>query len=750
MGLDTFEDSLAVSESAALRLGYPEPLEVGDKLSNRSGNKGVVARIVPDAEMPRLEDGTPVELAMSPNSIYSRMTLGQLREAALSWAAHRRGAPIVFPPLSAPTRNEMDTLLEEAGLLADGMLPLVDGRTCRTFERPATVGWVYWGKLTQRASKAHFASASLHPRSQRWGASEFDALRLAGADAVIRSVFGVQASDSPAAQAVADRVAEGADPDTGDAMPVFARLQRRLARTGIRAELVGGRVRYCLSRPDEPLLKLAMPLPHPWLPAHTIEEVGAAGRMPAFQDLVRANARAERMLAATAPEGLKTQALDALKSALAAYFDTMVGKHTFRITGRNEQSGRLAFSARAVATPGDGLAPDQVGIPEAMAWSLFAPFLVHAVGVGAVEARSAEAAAELDRLMARMWVLVHRHPTTGPSSILAFHPIRVPGRVIRIHPMACVTLNADFDGDVLGVVLPVTEAAQEQAGRALTIAAHVEKDRASGRCARPVYEAVFGPMTHQVRPTQDSRFGLARLCMTPEGLAEVAALSGVEPVLENGMLTTSSVCGMLDRVLAEKGVAPMLEVASKLWYRGLAASRDIGASLTPFPTAPCEAPPKPDCDDVDAWAAYQDEYAGGMMAAYWDCRDDTDPARVTLLSGARGTARMWIQAVGVRGVVRSADGGLTVERHSVSEGLTPEETLVGFVGMRHGLTAGMYWVDMQKEMRSCQVEIGYGVLERALRSNRPGVVFARAAAAEEHDRLDTVRSRLMVSGLSQR
>jgi len=333
---------------------------------------------------------------------------------------------------------------------------------------------------------------------------------------------------------------------------------------------------------------------------------------------------------------------------------------------------------------------------------------------------------------------------------LAFHPVRVPGHVIRIHPMACVTLNADFDGDVLGVVLPITATAQEQAGRLLTLAAHVEKDRAAGRWARPIYEAVFGPMAHQVRPTQDSRFGLARLCMTSDGLAEVAALAGVAPELENGMLTTASVCAMLDRVLAEKGVIPMLETASRLWYRGLAASRDLGASLTPSPAAPCEAPPTPTTDDVDAWASYQDEYAGRMMAAYWRRRDDTDPARVTLLSGARGTARMWVQVVGVRGVVRRPDGGLTVQKRSVAEGLTPEEALVGFVGMRHGLTAGLYWVDMQKEMRACGIETGYGVLNRALRSSRPGVVFARAAATEETDPLDTLQARLMVSGMYQR
>jgi hypothetical protein len=741
MGIDTYEDSLLVSESAARRLSYPGPVEAGDKLSNRSGNKGVIARIAPDDEMPRLADGTPVELCMSPNSIYSRMTFGQLREAVLSWTARTRGEPIVFGPLSAPTADETARLVAEAGLPSSGMRVLTDARTGRPFEQPVTVGWVYWGKLLQTAARGYFASAPLTPRSQKWGEAEFNALRLAGANAVIESVFGVQASDSPCAADLPGllRAARAERPTA--VMPCFERLRRRLARAGIRAEVRPEGVAYSFADPvtgaggaaAEGMLRLAAPVPHPWLPERELTRVGAAGRMPAYLDLVRANARAERMLRPAAPDTLRAAAVADLAEALRAYLDAMVRPSALRVNGRHEQSGRLAFSARAVATPGACLRHDEVGIPDTMARELLQPLLEGSADDDA-----------LDALMARTWVLLHRHPTTGPSSILALHPKRVPGRVLRIHPMACLTLNADFDGDILGIVLPLTHAAQEEAGRVLTLAAQIALDRRGDRCSRPVYEALFGPLARQVRPAQDSRFGLARLCMTPAGRAEVEELAGVPVRLDRDMLTTDGICRMLDEALDAYGPEGMLEAASRLWYRGLEACRDLGPSLTPFPGAPCELPGKPSADDPDVWAAYQDECSARIMTGYWDRVGDTDPARVTLLSGARGTARMWTVGVGVRGLVRDASGGTAIVRHATSEGLTPEETLLTFVGMRHGLRGSMYWVDMQKEMASSGLQAGYGVLERALRSHRPGIVFARAAAAGEVDPLDTPRSRLLV------
>src|SRR5581483_8713670 len=80
-GADTFEDAIVISESCAKRFGSAQPIEPGDKLGNRHGTKGIVSRIVPDDEMPHLADGTPVELIFSFMGLYTRMSIGQLREA---------------------------------------------------------------------------------------------------------------------------------------------------------------------------------------------------------------------------------------------------------------------------------------------------------------------------------------------------------------------------------------------------------------------------------------------------------------------------------------------------------------------------------------------------------------------------------------------------------------------------------------------------------------------------------------------
>ena len=104
---DTFEDGIVLSESGARRLGYPQALEPGDKLSNRHGAKGVVSRILPDDQMPHLADGTPVELLVSFMSLPSRLTFGQVREAVFGRIARAEGRPALVPPFRSPSAAEL-------------------------------------------------------------------------------------------------------------------------------------------------------------------------------------------------------------------------------------------------------------------------------------------------------------------------------------------------------------------------------------------------------------------------------------------------------------------------------------------------------------------------------------------------------------------------------------------------------------------------------------------------------------------
>ena len=127
-GPDTHAYGIALSESAARRLGYPDPVEPGDKLSNRHGTKGVVARILPDDDMPHLADGTPVELVYSFLRGHTTLEFGDIREAMLSRVARAAGAPVVVPPYQAPSERELRDRLAAAGLPPSGMETLTRGK----------------------------------------------------------------------------------------------------------------------------------------------------------------------------------------------------------------------------------------------------------------------------------------------------------------------------------------------------------------------------------------------------------------------------------------------------------------------------------------------------------------------------------------------------------------------------------------------------------------------------------------------
>ncbi len=133
--------------------------KVGDKLVGRHGNKGVVSRILPEAEMPFLADGTPVDLVISPLSVPSRMNLGQILETHLGWAAHKLNYIAISPALLGATKEDVKAELREAGLPESGQVTVYDGRTGLPFPKPITVGYMYVMKLI------HMVDDKVHARS---------------------------------------------------------------------------------------------------------------------------------------------------------------------------------------------------------------------------------------------------------------------------------------------------------------------------------------------------------------------------------------------------------------------------------------------------------------------------------------------------------------------------------------------------------------------------------------------------------
>jgi DNA-directed RNA polymerase subunit beta len=134
-------------------------LSVGDKMAGRHGNKGVIARILPEEDMPYLPDGTPVEIVLNPLGVPSRMNVGQILETHLGWAAHALGLYFATPVFDGAREGEIKNWLEQAGLPKSGKTLLYDGMTGQGFEQDVTVGYIYMLKLS------HLVDDKIHARS---------------------------------------------------------------------------------------------------------------------------------------------------------------------------------------------------------------------------------------------------------------------------------------------------------------------------------------------------------------------------------------------------------------------------------------------------------------------------------------------------------------------------------------------------------------------------------------------------------
>ena len=184
-------------------------LSVGDKMAGRHGNKGVIARILPDEDMPYLPDGTPVEIVLNPLGVPSRMNVGQILETHLGWAAKALGVQFATPVFDGATEREIKKQLSDAKLPSSGKTPLFDGMTGTQFEQPVTVGYIYMMKLS------HLVDDKIHARSigpyslitqqplggkaqfggQRFGEMEVWALEAYGAAYILQELLTAKSDD---------------------------------------------------------------------------------------------------------------------------------------------------------------------------------------------------------------------------------------------------------------------------------------------------------------------------------------------------------------------------------------------------------------------------------------------------------------------------------------------------------------------------------------------------------------------------
>ena len=184
-------------------------LEVGDKMAGRHGNKGVVAKIVPEEDMPFLPDGTPVEICLNPLGVPSRMNVGQVLETHLGWACKKLGIKVATPVFDGIPEKKVREYLTEANLPASGKSPLFDGRTGEKIDQEVVVGYIYMMKLN------HLVSHKIHARAvgpyslvtqqplggkaqyggQRFGEMEVWALEAYGAAHTLQELLTVKSDD---------------------------------------------------------------------------------------------------------------------------------------------------------------------------------------------------------------------------------------------------------------------------------------------------------------------------------------------------------------------------------------------------------------------------------------------------------------------------------------------------------------------------------------------------------------------------
>ncbi|MFY0653737.1 MAG: DNA-directed RNA polymerase subunit beta [Cyclobacteriaceae bacterium] len=198
-----------IVQLAKVYVAKKRKLKVGDKMAGRHGNKGVVARIVREEDMPFLEDGTPMDIVLNPLGVPSRMNIGQIYETVLAWAGLQLGRKYATPIFDGASMDEVAAELEEAGLAEYGRTYLFDGLTGKRFDQPVTVGVAYMLKL------GHLVDDKMHARSigpyslitqqplggkaqfggQRFGEMEVWALEAFGAANVLQEILTIKSDD---------------------------------------------------------------------------------------------------------------------------------------------------------------------------------------------------------------------------------------------------------------------------------------------------------------------------------------------------------------------------------------------------------------------------------------------------------------------------------------------------------------------------------------------------------------------------
>ena len=241
-----------VIKTIQVSIAQMRKIQVGDKLSGRHGNKGVISAILPEEEMPFLPDGQRVDMVLSPLGILSRMNIGQVLETHLGWAAQKLGYKVAIPAMAGPTEDIIKEELRKAGLPEDGKIQLYNGKTGLPFHQKSTVGIIYFLKLS------HMVEDKIHMRSigpyslitqqplggkaqfggQRFGEMEVWALEGYGAAHTLQEMLTIKSDDILGRAKTYENIVNGEEIRAPHLPESFKVLLSEIKGLGLSVELV--------------------------------------------------------------------------------------------------------------------------------------------------------------------------------------------------------------------------------------------------------------------------------------------------------------------------------------------------------------------------------------------------------------------------------------------------------------------------------------------------------------------------------
>lgn len=236
-----------------VKVAQMRKVTVGDKLAGRHGNKGVISKIVAEADMPHLEDGTPVDIIISPLSVLARMNLGQLLEAQLGWAAQKLGYRVSIPVFEPLEEKAIEAELKKAGLPVTGKAILIDGRSGEPFDKETAVGVAYIMKLihmvedkTHARSTGPYSLVTQQPLGgkaqmggQRFGEMEVWALEAHRAAHTLQEMLTIKSDDVVGRAKAFESIVKGTDIPAATIPESFKVLVEELNSLGIDVEPLG-------------------------------------------------------------------------------------------------------------------------------------------------------------------------------------------------------------------------------------------------------------------------------------------------------------------------------------------------------------------------------------------------------------------------------------------------------------------------------------------------------------------------------